>query len=156
MRRHIFLGLALVMCCAPGELRAMVAITGGASVDVSSSDRWQWFGEASVLRVWETFGLGGVIGTSLRVHYLELEPIYWGPMSARSVVFGVNPGVVLDRSGTDGRVGVQATAWIWPRIAVGDAAFAPLPIGFVRSELYSSQHEWSAGIMLKLPLKVWW
>ena len=156
--RGTILGLALLTVSARDLWGAddMTVLTAGASVDVRDGDRWQWFGELSAFRVWERFGLGGVIGSSLRMHYMEVEPMYFGSVGTRGIAFGINPGVVLDRTGTDARFGFQTTAWIWPRIPIGDAGVAPLPVAFFRSESYSLvQHDWSVGLMLKVPVWVW-
>jgi hypothetical protein len=70
-------------------------------------------------------------------------------------VFGINPGLVIDRSSTSVRTGFQATAWIWPRIVIGDAGVVPLPLVYLRSESYAlAGTMWSVGLMLKIPVWV--
>jgi len=154
MSIRLFLAIVLVIA-ASSKSWAAGAVTIGPALSFRDGREWRWFGEASALQIWDKVGLGAVVGSSTRIHYVEIEPFYFDDTHARGVVFGINPGLVIDRSSPPTRTGFQATAWIWPRIVFGDAGIAPLPLAYLRSESYAVVGTiWSIGLMLKIPVWV--
>jgi hypothetical protein len=135
-------------------------VSGGVAAARTTYGTWRWDGEVSgVAYSTDGFALGAAVGGGPHRVYAELQPVLMGSLGSggglgAGLLFGVNPGVVVDRARSLS-VGGQVTVWAWPMIVCCHGGMLPIPVLFGRGEILPSGHVVSFGMMLKISIPFW-
>jgi hypothetical protein len=101
-----------------------------------------------------TWGLGAAIGFVPGRLYFEAQPAWVLGEHAHSLVLGLNPGFVIDVTGTAPRYGGQATLWASYVHAARRRWALPL-VPFVRAQaVVGMGMVFTGGIMLKMAVPI--
>jgi len=136
------------------ERRPVSLITPGPSFEMGLDGSMRFGGEVAVAQYSGTWGLGAAVGFVPGRLYFEAQPAWVLGNRPGSLVLGLNPGFVIDVTGTTPRYGGQAT--LWANYAhVGARRWASPLVPFVRAQVVIGMGlVLTGGITLKLPVPV--
>jgi len=152
----------LVSALAPLPVRAEVGsarrplsfITPGPSFEMNLGGSMRFGAEVAVAQYSGAWGMGVAVGFVPGRLYLEAQPVWVIGDRASSLALGLNPGFVIDVTGTAPRYGGQATLWV-NYVHTGVARWASPLIPFVRAQgVVGMGFAFTGGVMLKLPIPI--
>jgi hypothetical protein len=157
----VTLAVLLAITLAGGAARAEVGsarrpvsiVTPGPSLEMGLDGSLRFGGEIALEQYSGSWALGGAAGFVSGRLYLEAQPaLVLG--DRHNLVLGLNPGVVIDVTGTLPRYGGQVTVWT-NYVHAGASRWAAPLFPFVRVQVVMGMGVvFTGGIMLKLPLPI--
>ena len=134
--------------------RPLSFITPGPSFEMGLDGSMRFGGELALAQYAGAWGLGAAVGFVPGRLYFEAQPVWVIGGGASSVALGLNPGFVIDVTGTVPRYGGQATLWS-NFVRTGPRRWASPLIPFVRAQAVAGMgFTFTGGIMLKLPVPI--
>ena len=129
-------------------------ITPGPSFEMDLGGSMRFGGEIAVAQYSGAWGMGVAVGFVPGRLYFEAQPVWVIGARASSLALGLNPGFVIDVTGTVPRYGGQAT--LWANYAhTGARRWACPLIPFVRAQAVVGMGvAFTGGLMLKLPIPI--
>jgi hypothetical protein len=115
-RLALLIGLASALLSRPARAevgstwRPVGFITPGPSFEMGLDGSMRFGGDVALAQYSGTWGLGAALGFVPGRLYGEAQPAWVLGQQANSLVLGLNPGFVIDVTGTAPRYGGQATA----------------------------------------------